>query len=83
MKIKIKLANGLEFAGNLTAEQLQKAEASRQFKTADKKGFKCSWCDAWRERGCEYCRHQERCKKQAEKKIDAMSVYINYLSSLN
>ena len=45
MKIRIKLANGIEINKEFTAEQIQKAEQSKQFKKAEKSGIKYQYCN--------------------------------------
>lgn len=84
MKIRIKLANGLEFSGNLTAEQLERAEHTKQYRQANAKGVK-GYCDYGCHyfKGCENCRYNDKCKSQAIKKVDAISNYLNYLKNLN
>ena len=90
MKIRIKLANGLEFSGNLTAEQLQRAEASKQFKSANKNGIKYQCCNTHRaiareyKKSCAvYCRNINRCAEQYHKRVDILSNYVNLLNNLN
>ena len=82
MKIRIKLANGLEFSGNLTAEQLQRAEHTRLFIKANKKrNFDCSGimgiCN------CGRCHKFTKCKAKKQAMISDLSNYINYLNNLN
>ena len=89
MKIRIKLANGIEINKEFTAEQLQKAEQSKQFKKADKKGISYKNCMHYRyrarenNRACaEYCRNISRCAEQYHKRADLLSSYINYLQTI-
>lgn len=89
MKIRIKLANGIEINKEFTAEQLQKAEQSKQFKKAEKSGIKYQYCNHYRamarenNRACaEYCRNISRCAEQYHKRADLLSSYINYLQTI-
>ena len=85
MKIRIKLANGIEINKEFTAEQLERAEHTKLFRQANSKGIKTGWCDydSYYFKGCENCRYNDKCKSQAIKKVDAIGNYLNYLKKLN
>lgn len=82
MKISIKLANGIEITREFTAEQLQKAENSKQFKKAERNGIKYKYCDPYRYGGCDNCRNQNKCKEQTEKRVDVLNSYVNFLQNM-
>lgn len=86
MKIRIKLANGIEINKEFTAEQLQKAENSKFYRQANKKGKKV-WCylglgGGYYNFGCDNCRHKNDCKEQKEKRVNVLNSYINYLQTI-
>lgn len=83
MKIKIRLENGLEIQKDLSVEQLQKAEQSKQFRQANKNGIKIKYCgfNYYGQKNC-YGRCVEKCKEQTGKRLDILSNYVNYLQTI-
>ena len=84
MKIRIKLANGIEINKEFTAEQLQKAEHTRLFIKANKKGKSgthfCFYNKYFFK--CERCKSVDRCKNNYNQKVENLSNYINYLQTI-
>lgn len=84
MKISIKLANGIEITREFTAEQLQKAENTKEFRQANKRGKVIKHC-SYNHYGNQYCfgKCQQICKEQTEKRIDSLTNYINVLQNIH
>ena len=82
MKIRIKLENGFEFSGNLSAEQLERAEHTRLFiKANKKKSFVCGGISGIYD--CEKCSKFTRCNEKKQEMFKDLSNYLNYLKKLN
>ena len=79
MKIKIKLANGIEINKDLSAEQIQKAENNKAFKKIERNNKKTfeSYCKS----GNYVFRCFDEDKKRAER-LNDLQFYVNYLQTL-
>lgn len=90
MKIRIKLANGIEINKEFTAEQLQKAEQSKFYRQANRNGKRFYYgChlglgggSGYYNYNCDNCRYKSQCKDNREKRVNVLNSYINYLQTI-
>lgn len=86
MKIRIKLANGIEINKEFTAEQLRQAEQSKFYRQANRNGkrfyYGCNISYYDKTFNCDNCRYRNDCKVQKEKRVNILNSYINYLQTI-